>query len=199
MQTSSHDVLLKTLDERPTSRALRAFALILVLSCAGSDILLGGTWIAVFVSVGLVVAAFFILPSTSDALRLRLVLASYFSRLYALPTWIQIGLALGAFVLIELLDYRIGGLLLGRTFNLYLCAIFMHSLCFGFRTSLLVWPLASAVLYFFELPPEYSFKLESLHDYLHLVLFIFLGLASASSAFLIRVSSLLYEKMDERH
>ena len=199
MQSPSYDVLLKTLDEQPSPRVLRALALMLVLICVGSDKLPGGTWVAVSISMFLSSAAFFVLPTSSNALRLRLALAGYISRLYALSTVVQIGLALSAFILIELLDYRVGGLLLGRTFNLYLCAIFIHSLCFGLRTSLIVWPIASAAVYFFELPPEYSFKLESLKDYFHLLLFVFLGLASASSAFLIRVSSVLYDKMDERH
>ena len=199
MQTSSHDVLLKTLEERPNSRASRALALLLVLACAGSNKLLGGTWIAVLVSLCLAIAAFVMLPASKDALRIRLALASFLGRLYSFSTWTQIVLAAGVFILIQLLDYYVGGLLLGRIFNLYLCAIFLHTLCFGFRNSLLVWPVACLVVYFFELPPEYSFKLESLMDYLHLVLFIFLGLASASAAFLIRVSSILYDSMDERH
>lgn len=199
MQTSSHDTLLKTLDERPNSGVSRTLALVLILACAGAGKLLGGTWIAVFVSLCLATAAFVMLPASNDTIRIRLTLASYLGSLYSFSVWIQIALALGAFVLIEMLDYRVGGLLLGRIFNLYLCAIFVHTLCFGFRNSLLVWPVACLVVYFFELPPEFSFKLRSLSDYLHLVLFIFLGLASASAAFLIRVSSVLYDRMDERH
>jgi len=198
MQTS-HDVLLKTLDERPNSGGARALALALVVTCAGSDKLLGGSWTAVFVSICLTFSAFVMLPASKDALHIRLALSSCLGRLYSLSTWMQIAFAAGAFVLIEALDYWTGGLLLGRIFNLYLCAIFFHTLCFGFRSSLLVWPVASVVVYFFELPPAYSFKIQSLNDYLHLVLFVFLGLASASAAFLIRVSSVLYEKMDERH
>jgi hypothetical protein len=196
---SLFDALAKDLDTRPNRTTYRALAVAFVLTAATTDKLLGGTWMAVGAACLIACAAFVVLPTSSQAQSERLKLATRIERLYSVPTWLQIAIALGLFAVIELIDYQIGGLRLGNAFNFYLATIFIHCLCFGFRSSLLIWPLASLLVYSIQVPPEYSFKGESLHAFLYIMLFVFLGMVVASAAFLIRVSSNLYGTMDERH
>ena len=184
---SSFDTL-KDLGTRPNPTTYRALAVAFILAATTTDKLLGDNWMA-----------FVVLPTSNQAHPGRLKLATRIERLYSVPTWLQIAIALGSFAVIELIYYQMGGLKLGRAFNFYLATIFVHTLCFGFRSSLLIWPLASVIVYFAQVPPEYSFKVESLNDYLYTMLFVFLGMIAASAAFLIRVSSTLYETMDARH
>jgi K+-sensing histidine kinase KdpD len=195
---SSFDTL-KDLGTRPNPTTYRALAVAFILAAAATDKLLGDTWMAVGAAFLIACAAFVVLPTSDQAQPERLKLATRIERLYSVPTWLQIAIALGSFAVIELIDYQMGGLKLGRAFNFYLATIFVHTLCFGFRSSLLIWPLASVIVYFAQVPPEYSFKVESLNDFLYTMLFVFLGMFAASAAFLIRVSSTLYETMDARH
>jgi K+-sensing histidine kinase KdpD len=196
---SLFDTLIKDLNTRPNPKIYRALAVAFILTVAATDKLLGGTWMAVGTASLITCAAFVVLPTSKQAQSERLKLATRIERLYSLPTWLQMAIALGLFAVIELIDHQIGGLRLGSAFNFYLAAIFVHCLCFGFRSFLLVWSLATVIVYFVQIPPEYSFKIESLNAFLYIMLFVFLGIIAASAAFLIRVSSTLYETMDARH
>jgi hypothetical protein len=195
---SSFNTLTKDLETRPNPTRYRALAVAFILMAAATDKWLGDTWMAVGAACLLACAAFVVLPTSNQARAERLKFVTRIERLYSVPTWGQIAIALGSFAVIELIDYQMGGLKLGRAFNFYLAAIFIHTLCFGFRSSLLIWPLASVIVYFTQVPLEYTFKVESF-GFLYTMLFVFLGMIVASAAFLIRVSSTLYEMMDARH
>ncbi|MCG2673292.1 hypothetical protein XI06_14460 [Bradyrhizobium sp. CCBAU 11434] len=119
-------------------------------------------------------------------------------RLYSWPLRYQMTAAAAAFVAIEVLDSYAGGFKLGRIFNIYMAAVFTHALVFGLRSSLLMWLLATVTVYFAEIPPEFSFKLETIAGFADIFVFMYLGILSLASAYLLRISSILGDGLDER-
>ncbi|MGX4770548.1 DUF4118 domain-containing protein [Bradyrhizobium guangdongense] len=193
------DRLVSTLATRPNSWAFRGLAYVLLPIIAFANTQLGGvTWVSyagVFV-IGCL--ATYMLPSTPPVGAARTRVAALLTRLYSWPLRFQMTAAVVFFVAIEILDHYVGGFRLGRVFNIYMAAVFSHALVFGLRSSLLMWLLATLTVYYAEIPPEYSFKLETIAEFADLFIFMYLGLLALASAYFFRISSIIGDGLDER-
>ncbi|WP_271605707.1 DUF4118 domain-containing protein [Bradyrhizobium sp. CCBAU 11434] len=174
-------------------------AYVLLLIVAFSNTRLGGaawtSYAGVFVTACL---ATYMLPSNAPTSSARNRMLAVLGRLYSWPLRYQMTAAAAAFVAIEVLDSYAGGFKLGRIFNIYMAAVFTHALVFGLRSSLLMWLLATVTVYFAEIPPEFSFKLETIAGFADIFVFMYLGILSLASAYLLRISSILGDGLDER-
>lgn len=193
------DSLVSTLASRPSSSALRLLAYLFLLGIASTDVLVGASAsVAYFGAFAVACVATYLLPS-KRSMPLRNWSAGLIARLYSWPLRYQMAAAFAAFVAIEVLDYYLGGFRLGRIFNIYMAAVFSHALVFGLRSSLLMWLFATLTVYYAEIPPEYSFKVETITEFVDIFIFMYLGLLSLASAYLLRLSSVIGDNhLDER-
>lgn len=193
------DKLVATLAARPNRWAFRALAYVLLLIIAFADTQLGGVaWVSYAGVFVIACLATFVLPSTTPAGSGRNRVVAVLARLYSWPLRYQMAVAVAVLVTIEALDQYVGGFKLGRIFNIYMAAVFTHALVFGLRSSLLMWLLATLTVYYAEIPPEYSFKVETIADFTDILVFMYIGLLSLASAYLLRISSIVGDGLDER-
>jgi hypothetical protein len=193
------DKLVSTLSTRPNRWAFRALAYVLLLIVAFADTQLGGVAWASYSGVFVIAClATYVLPSNPPAGPGRSRIVDCLAHLYSWPLRYQMAAAAAVFVAIELLDNYVGGFKLGRIFNIYMAAVFTHALMFGLRSSLLMWLLATLTVYYAEIPPEYSFKLETIAEFGDIFVFMYVGLLSLASAYLLRISSVVGDRLDER-
>lgn len=195
----SSEKLVSTLSAEPNKRFCRALSYFFLVAVAFADTRFGASpWVAYAGVVVIGCLASYALPSRETASTARLRIAAVVDRPYFWPVRYQLAVAILAFVAIEALDHHVGGFRLGRIFNIYCAAVFFHALIFGLRSSLLIWFLAVLTTYFAEVPPEYSFKLQTIEDFAAVITFTYLGFLSLASAHLLRISSIAGARLGER-
>ncbi|GGI33832.1 DUF4118 domain-containing protein [Bradyrhizobium guangdongense] len=193
------DRLVSTLATRPNRWAFRGLAYVLLPIIAFANTQLGGvSWVSYLGVFVIGCLATYILPSTTPVGAVRAQVVALLTRLYSWPLRYQMAAAVVIFVAIEILDHYAGGFKLGRIFNIYMAAVFSHALVFGLRSSLLMWLLATLTVYYAEVPPEYSFKLETIAEFAEIFVFMYLGLLALASAYFFRISSIIGDGLDER-
>jgi hypothetical protein len=153
------------------------------------DKYLGGSWWAAGIALVLVTAACWAFPieRPGGSFRigvLRLLRAIRRWSVGSRIAWVVFGIAA-----VSARDFYVGGLELGKGYNLYLLVIFLSSLLFGLPLAVLTWLLSFLAAYYCLLPPRYSFDISTLKDFADLMGYFYLGLLVIAVPVLIRASS----------
>jgi K+-sensing histidine kinase KdpD len=153
---------------------LRTWSYFAALFVLGATKLLGGSWVG-FV-IGIVIVHFTYRLLRGDFSKISFV-KQWLAAIRLIHSWslpvrfICVILLVGGNVAA---DVYFGGFNLGREFNLYLTPIFFSSLFFGGGITVWTWLFCLLAVYYFDIPPRYSFAIDSVQGILHLVVFIIL-------------------------
>lgn len=188
------DKIRDTMYARSNPVIFRGASYVAAISVAGANYSLGGSWWKVPAAILLVATLSFVLPASVPKDRFRRGISAALDRILFWPWWVRFVCAILMVAGVVAFDYLAGELPLGRAFNLYLLPIFCCSMLFGFPLAILIWLLSIIVVYFFVIPPEYSFELGSLKDFSDLMAFFYLGLITLAIPVLIRASAAAREQ-----
>jgi K+-sensing histidine kinase KdpD len=132
---------------------------------------LGGSWIAVLLGVLIVITSSWILPSDLPQNQAGNKVLVIFSAIRTLP-WLT-RFACGVLLVIGIaeLDRHVDGFNLGRRFNVYLIPIFLSSLLLGPSVTFVLGIMCLLAVDYLVIPPFDSFAIDTMRDFVHLVIF----------------------------
>lgn len=179
----------ETMFSRPDPVIFRGLAYIAAIGIVGTDHLLGGAWWTILAAIALVAATSFILPVKRPKNRIRNGILETLHTIRYSSWWTRLACATLMVVGVSALGHYVGGFRLGREFNIYLIPIFLTSFMFGFPLAILIWLFSFVAVYYYVIPPDDSFALNSVKDFADLIGFFYLGLITLAIPVLIRASA----------
>jgi hypothetical protein len=167
----------------------RSVACVMAAAVSGTEVILGGAYLAPLGTMTAVIVGSFLFPARSP--RNTVYLGIYEGLMWIGVTRWFMRLAFATILLAggTVLNSYFGGDLLGQEYSLFLIVVFVAALLCGLQVAIIVWLISLLLVYYYVVPPKNSFEINSIKDFADLIGYFYLGLAMIAIAVLIRASS----------